>query len=174
MKIAKLTIFVVAIHLLVVSLAWSQGGNPPASTKESGDTSGHGMTAVEQTGKGVEQHGQQVGEIKRTVLMKQEILSVPDHEGLLVQVEFAPGAREPKHTHPGDVFAYVEEGTLTQNLEGTPAVTVKPGETFFVPAGKVHWGENVGKTPVKVLATFVVEKGKPLSSPALLTTSPAH
>jgi len=28
---------------------WGQGGNPPASTAESGATSGHGMTAVEQT-----------------------------------------------------------------------------------------------------------------------------
>jgi ketosteroid isomerase-like protein len=43
----------VAISLLVVPLAWSQGGNPPASTKESGQASGYGQTAVEQTAKGV-------------------------------------------------------------------------------------------------------------------------
>ncbi len=42
----------IAVSLPVVSLAWAQGGNPPASTKESGATSGHGMTAVEQTDKG--------------------------------------------------------------------------------------------------------------------------
>ncbi len=108
---------------------------------------------------------QQVGEIKRNFLTKQD-LNVPGYEGVLAQVEFAPGAREAKHTHPGDVFAYVKEGTLTQNLEGTPTATVKPGEVFFVPAGKVHWAECAGTTPCKVLATFVVEKGKPLSSPA--------
>jgi quercetin dioxygenase-like cupin family protein len=50
-------------------------------------------------------------------------------------------------------------------VDGEPTVTLKPGEVFFVPAGKVHWGENRGKTPVKVLAILVVEKGKPLTSP---------
>jgi len=109
---------------------------------------------------------QQVGDIKRNVLSKEDLGSVPGHEGLLVRVEFAPGAREGKHTHPGEVFAYVEEGAIILNVEGKPTVTVKAGEVFFIPAGKVHWGENAGKTPAKALVTFVVEKGKPLSSPA--------
>ena len=108
---------------------------------------------------------QQVG-AKRTILTKQDLSNFPGHEGVVSQVEFVPGAREPKHTHPGDIFGYVQEGTLTLGVEGQPTVTVKAGEVFFVPAGKVHWGENAGKTPVKVLATFVVEKGKPLTSPA--------
>ena len=51
-------------------------------------------------------HAQQTGEIKRTVLTKQD-LSIPGREGLLVSVEFTPGAREAKHTHPGDLFAYL-------------------------------------------------------------------
>lgn len=105
---------------------------------------------------------QQVGEIKRNFLLTQD-LSVAGHEGRLAQVVFAPGSREPQHTHPGDVLAYVQEGTLTQHLEGVPTVTVKPGDVFFVPAGKVHWAE-CGDTPCKALATFVVEKGKPLTS----------
>jgi quercetin dioxygenase-like cupin family protein len=109
---------------------------------------------------------QQVGEIKRNVLSKEDLGSVPGHEGLVVRVEIAPGAREGKHTHPGEVFAYVEEGALVLNVEGRPTVTVKTGEVFFVPAERVHWGENAGTTPCKLLATFVVEKGKPLSSPA--------
>lgn len=110
-------------------------------------------------------HAQQTGEIKRTVLEKKD-LSVPGREGLLVLVEFTPGAREAKHTHPGDLFAYLKEGNLTLNREGMPTVTLTPGEVFFVPAEKVHWGECGEKTPCKVLVTFVVEKGKPLSSPA--------
>jgi len=105
---------------------------------------------------------QQVGEIKRNFLMTQDI-SVKGYEGRLAQVVFAAGSREPQHTHPGDVLAYVQEGTLTQHLEGTPTVTVKPGDAFFVPAGKVHWAE-CGDTPCKVLGTFIVEKGKPLTS----------
>jgi len=104
-------------------------------------------------------HAQQTGEIKRTVLEKKD-LSVSGREGLLVRVEFTPGAREAKHTHPGDLFAYLQEGTLTLNREGTPTVTLNPGEVFFVPAEKVHWAECAEKSPCKVLVTFVVEKRK--------------
>jgi len=110
-------------------------------------------------------HAQQVGEIKRNVLTKQD-LSAPGREGILVMVELAPGAREARHTHPGELFAYLQEGTIIQNQEGTPTVTVKPGEAYFVPAETVHWAECAGKTPCKVLVMFVVEKGKPLASPA--------
>lgn len=109
---------------------------------------------------------QQVGDIKRNVLTKQDLSSVPGHEGVIARVELAPGAREARHTHPGELFGYVEEGTVVINVEGKPPVTVKAGEVFFVPAEAVHWVENMGKMPSKVLAAFVVEKGKPLSSPA--------
>ena len=110
-------------------------------------------------------HAQQTGEIKRTVLEKKD-LSIPGREGLLEWVDLTPGAREAKHTHPGDLFAYLQEGTLTLNREGTPTVTLHPGEVFFVPAEKVHWAECAGKTPCKLVTTLVVEKGKPVSSPA--------
>jgi len=110
-------------------------------------------------------HAQQVGEIKRNVLTKQD-LSAPGREGIMVMVELSPGAREARHTHPGELFAYVQEGTIIQNQEGTPTMTVNAGGAYFVPAGKVHWAECAGKTPCKVLVAFVVEKGKPLSSPA--------
>jgi len=110
-------------------------------------------------------HAQQIGEIKRNVLTKQD-LSAPGREGILTMAELAPGAREAKHTHPGELFVYVQEGTITQNMEGTPTMTVNAGEAYFVPAEKVHWAECAGKTPCKVLVAFVVEKGKPLASPA--------
>lgn len=108
-------------------------------------------------------HAQQTG-AKRNVLMRQDLSGFPGHEGVVIQVEFAPGAREPRHIHPGDIFGYVQEGSLTVGVEGQSPVTFKSGEVFFVPAGKVHWGENAGRTTVKVLATFVVEKGKPLNT----------
>ena len=111
-------------------------------------------------------YGQEKGEIKRNVLTKQDLASVPGHEGVLGQVEIAPGAAEGKHTHPGELFGYVQEGTLTLNIEGKPAKTVKQGESFFIPAEAVHWGENQSQTPVKVLATMVIPKGKPATSPA--------
>lgn len=110
-------------------------------------------------------YGQQVGEIKHTVLSKDN-LSIPGREGVVVMAELAPGAREGRHTHPGDLFLYVREGTLTLHQEGKPTVTVTPGEVFFLPAGEVHWAENTGTTPLTVVATFCdVENGKPLTSP---------
>jgi len=101
---------------------------------------------------------------KRNIIMKQDLSNFPAHEGVVAQVELAPGAQEPKHTHPGDIFGYVQEGTLSLSIEGKGTASVKPGEVFFVPAGKLHWGKNEGTTPIKILATFVVEKGKPLTS----------
>jgi quercetin dioxygenase-like cupin family protein len=108
----------------------------------------------------------QPGAPTRNVLTKQDLTGLPGREGVVAKVEFAPGAKETKHTHPGDVFVYVQEGSLVVNIEGQPTITVKAGEVFFVPAGKVHWGENTGTTTAKTVATFVVEKGKPLASPA--------
>lgn len=102
----------------------------------------------------------------RTILMKQDVSGFPNHEAVVVRVEFPVGSKEPRHTHPGDVYAYLQTGSLILNVEGKPTVTVNQGETFFVPAGVVHWAENTGKTPGTALVTFVVEKGKPLTSPA--------
>ena len=74
---------------------------------------------------------------KRTVL-EQKDLSVPGYEGVLVRTELVPGAHEPMHTHPGDCFAYVLEGTITLTREGQETVKVKAGEVFFVPKGMAH------------------------------------
>jgi len=106
---------------------------------------------------------QQRGEIKRKLLTKQD-LSVRDRECLLFEVELSPGAREVRHTHPGELFGYLREGNVTLHVEGQSTVTLKPGEVFFVPAGKIHWGENAEKTAVKLLVVYFVEKGKPLIS----------
>jgi len=103
---------------------------------------------------------------KRAVLMKNDLGTVPGHEGIVSQVELAPGVQEAKHTHPGELLGYVQEGTLTLHVEGKPIATLNAGQAFFVPADTVHWGENEGKTPNKVISTFVVPKGKPLTSPA--------
>jgi len=101
---------------------------------------------------------------KRTVL-EQKDLSVTGYEGVLVRTELAPGATEPMHTHPGDFFAYVLEGTITLTREGQETVKRKAGEVFFVPAGIVHGASNEGTTTAKLLVTFFVEKGKPLTTP---------
>jgi quercetin dioxygenase-like cupin family protein len=101
---------------------------------------------------------------KRTPLQKHD-LAAPGREGVQVLAEFAPGAAAGKHTHPGEEMGYILEGTLQLEIQGKPPVTLNAGQVFFVPAGVVHDGKNVGKGPLKVLATYVVEKGKPVATP---------
>ena len=60
---------------------------------------------------------------------------------------------------------YVPEGSLLLQIEGEAPRTLKAGDSFFVPAGKPHDGKNVGSGAAKVLATYIVETGKPVASP---------
>jgi quercetin dioxygenase-like cupin family protein len=103
---------------------------------------------------------QQVG-IKRTDLQRHD-LSVPGREVIQVLVEFAPGVLFPKHSHPGEEIVYVVEGLLEYALEGRPPVTLKAGEVLFIPAGTPHAVTNLGSGNAAELATYIVEKGKPL------------
>ena len=103
---------------------------------------------------------QQTGS-KRTDLQRHD-LSAPGREVIQVRVEFDPGYVSPRHTHPGEEIIYVLEGTLEYQIGGKPPVTVKPGDVLFVPAGTVHAARNVGSGTGAELATYVVEKGKPL------------
>jgi quercetin dioxygenase-like cupin family protein len=105
-------------------------------------------------------HAQQAG-TKRTDLQRHD-LSAPGREVVQVRVDFDPGYVSPRHTHPGEEIIYVLEGTLEYQIEGQPSRTVKPGEVLFVPAGTIHAAKNVGNGKGAELATYVVEKGKPL------------
>jgi quercetin dioxygenase-like cupin family protein len=106
---------------------------------------------------------QQAPTVKRTVLLQHDT-SVPGYEAVLVAVEIPAGGREGRHTHPGLAMIHVEEGTLTLDYEGKPTMSYKPGDSFFVEAGKVHEGMNKGTTLVKAIATFVIPKGQPVTT----------
>jgi len=93
-------------------------------------------------------------------------LPIAGYQTVMAAVEIPVGGREGRHTHPGAVVVYIQEGILTFDYEGKPTTTYKAGESFFIEAGKIHEGINKGGSPVKAIATFVVEKGKPLTSPA--------
>jgi quercetin dioxygenase-like cupin family protein len=99
--------------------------------------------------------------IKRTDLQRHD-LSVPGREAVQVRVDLAPGVAFGKHTHPGEEIIYVLEGALEYEVEGKPAVTLKAGDVLFIPAGAVHSARNVGSVTGSELATYIVEKGKPL------------
>ena len=105
-------------------------------------------------------HAQQPG-INRTDALRHD-LGVPGREVIQVRVDFDPGVAFGKHSHPGAEVAYVLEGTLEYQLEGQPPVTLKAGEALFIPAGTIHAAKNVGTGNAAELATYIVEKGKPL------------
>jgi quercetin dioxygenase-like cupin family protein len=97
----------------------------------------------------------------RTDLQRHD-LSVPGREVVQVIVGFAPGVIAPRHTHPGDEVIYVLEGLIEYQMEGKQPVTLKAGEVLFIPAGTIHSAKNVGSGKGAELATYIVEKGKPL------------
>jgi quercetin dioxygenase-like cupin family protein len=123
--------------------------------------------AVLFAGSGLAPHmaqAQQPG-VKRTDLQRHD-LSVPGREAVQVRVDIAPGVLAPNHSHPGEEIVYVIEGLLEYQLEGKPPVTLKAGEVLFIPAGTIHSAKNVGSVNGAELATYIVEKGKPLVTPA--------
>lgn len=102
---------------------------------------------------------------KRVELQRHD-LATPEREAVLARGEFAPGAVVPRHTHPGDEVGYILEGEMTIELDGKPSLKLKAGDSFFVPAGQVHMASNTSKATAAILSTYVVEKGKPLATPA--------
>jgi quercetin dioxygenase-like cupin family protein len=103
-----------------------------------------------------------LGDIKRANLLKED-LSVPGREVIQVRVDFPPGVVAARHNHPGEELVFVIEGELEYRLDGRPPVIVKAGEVLFIPNGTHHEVKNVGSGNASELATYIVEKGKPLA-----------
>ena len=98
----------------------------------------------------------------RRIDLQRHDLSAAGREVIQARVEIDPGVTSPRHTHPGEEIIYVLEGSLEYQVEGKPPVTLKAGEVLFIPAGTTHAAKNVGSGNAAELATYVVEKGKPL------------
>ena len=107
----------------------------------------------------------QVPALTRTIVTKADV-SVPNREAVIARVEVAPGGVAGWHTHPGDEISYITEGEATLMVAGQPNRKVAAGEGFVIPAGVVHNARNDGAAPAKLVGVYVVEKGKPLASPA--------
>jgi quercetin dioxygenase-like cupin family protein len=105
----------------------------------------------------------QFADLKRTNLMQND-LSIPGREAIQVRVDFPAGAVAARHNHPGEELVYVIEGSLEYELEGKPPIVVKAGEVLFIPYGTPHAVRNVGSDNAAELATYIVEKGKPLAT----------
>jgi quercetin dioxygenase-like cupin family protein len=99
--------------------------------------------------------------IRRSELQRHD-LSVAGREMVQVRVDFDPGAAFGRHHHPGEEIVNVLEGSLEYQVEGKAPVTLKAGDVLFIPARTIHAAKNVGRSSGSELATYIVEKGKPL------------
>jgi quercetin dioxygenase-like cupin family protein len=93
---------------------------------------------------------------------KRHDLGTTGREVIQVRVDLEPGAAFGRHTHPGEEIIYVLGSSLEYQVERTRPVTLKAGDVFFVPAGTVDSARNVSSTAAVELATYIVEKAKPL------------
>ena len=91
---------------------------------------------------------------------------MPGYTTIIAQVEIEPGAMVARHTHPGIESGYVVEGAIDLPIQGQPTRALKPGDGFQVPAETPHAGGKNGDAKTKIVSTYVVEKGKPLATPA--------
>ena len=104
-------------------------------------------------------------EVKRNIVLKQD-MTVPGREAVMIQVEFPPGSAEIRHSHAGEVFGFLVEGSIEAEADGKPNVTLKAGDHFYIPPGEVHRAVNKSGQTARADVVFIVEKGKPFSTPA--------
>lgn len=102
---------------------------------------------------------------KRTILQQFD-LSAPGREAVMAHVEFPAGTETGRHTHPGEEITYVEAGPIVLEVDGRPTRTLQTGEAFMVPPGVIHNAHPGPGSSAKVVVTYVIEKGKPVSTPA--------
>lgn len=102
--------------------------------------------------------------VKRTMLQQVD-LSMPGREAVTAKAEIPTHGSTGKHTHFGEEIGYLAEGEIMLEIEGMPTRTVKAGEAFNIPAGKIHNAMNHASTSAVAVVTYVVEKGKPLTTP---------
>lgn len=107
----------------------------------------------------------QASGLTRTMVGKADV-SIPGKEAVVARVEVAPGGMAGWHNHPGDEISYILEGEVTLLIAGQPPRKLVAGESFVVPAGTVHNAMNSSAAPAKLVGVYVVEKGKPLATPA--------
>jgi quercetin dioxygenase-like cupin family protein len=102
--------------------------------------------------------------IKRTPLQKFDVPGT-NYETVIGMAEIVPNVNIGKHTHPGPESGFMLDGDMTLLVDGQPPLVVKTGDSYKIAPGAVH-DAKTGAKGAKVIATYVVEKGKPLATPA--------
>ena len=96
------------------------------------------------------------------VELQRHDLSISGREILQVIVNISEGQTASRHKHPGEEIIYVVQGLLEYEVEGKAPITLKAGDVLFIPNGTIHSAKNVGEGNAAELATYIVEKRKPL------------
>jgi quercetin dioxygenase-like cupin family protein len=104
-------------------------------------------------------------QVKRTEVYRADATPA-NHEAVVVKAELPGNAHAGRHTHPGDEISYVNDGSADLLVDGEPTRHLKAGDAFLVKQGKVHDLRNTTSTPAHLLGVYLVEKGKPLATPA--------
>ncbi len=107
----------------------------------------------------------QQGGPKRTVLQDGDIVDIAGHKAVMALIEAPANADIARHIHPGTEISYILDGSGTLTVEGEPPREIKAGDSFMIPAGRPHGGKS-GPNGIKLVGVYVVEKDKPLASPA--------
>jgi quercetin dioxygenase-like cupin family protein len=102
--------------------------------------------------------------VKRTILQQTDGPS-DGYVSILARVEIEAGTQVMRHTHPGVESTFVLAGGGTLSVHGQPDKQLSAGDGFQVPAYVPHALRN-GDQPSVLAITYVVEKGKPLVTPA--------
>ena len=108
------------------------------------------------------------GPVRATSLLTRPLVGIPGKEVAMTVLEIAPGGTSPPHRHNANTFVYVLEGTMVMQVEGSPPVTLGPGQTFYETPTDIHsQSRNPSATaPAKILVVFVKDVGAPATVPA--------
>jgi quercetin dioxygenase-like cupin family protein len=99
-------------------------------------------------------------------ILQSSVSGQDNMETFVVAITIAPGGSNARHTHHGDCYGSVIEGTVEIRADGREPRQVLAGEAFHSPRGEIHQFRNVSDKPVRIVNTQVVEKGKPRTQPA--------
>jgi len=104
---------------------------------------------------------------KVTELLSKDLYNIPGKEGLMITVEYPPGASDPIHRHNAHGFIYMLEGSIVMQVKGGQEVTLTPGQSFYEGPDDIHVvGRNASQTvPAKFVVFLVKDKGAPVLIP---------
>jgi quercetin dioxygenase-like cupin family protein len=113
--------------------------------------------------------GYRAGSAQQSGIQRRELIRVDapgstTHEAIMTVVQLAPAAAVPRHRHPGIEIGYLLEGSVVLEHEGLPIQSLGAGDSFS--NSGPHAARNTGAGPARILAVYLVEKGRPLAEPA--------